>query len=107
MLVTQQDLPPLGDGGGSVEVDQLVDGVELLLPQEVLPRSLSKHFEVLHLVAITGGEDPIPQTCPHLWSQVLFWGDLESKEAKILGAILAAEYGIQGMGARQGHFLAV
>lgn len=37
LLVTQEDLPPLGDGGGAVEVDQLVEGVELLLPQEVLP----------------------------------------------------------------------
>lgn len=101
MLITQEDLPPLSDGGGSVEVDQLVEGVELLLPQEVLPGGLSKHFEVLHLVAITGGEDPICQTCPHLWSQTLFLGDLESKEAKMLGAILAVEYEIQGMGANK------
>lgn len=37
LLITQEDLPPLGDGGGSVEVDQLIEGVELLFPQEVLP----------------------------------------------------------------------
>lgn len=47
------------------------------------------------------------QTCPHLWSQTLFLGDLESKEAKMLGAILTVEYEIQGMSSRQGHFLAV
>lgn len=48
-----------------VEIDQLVEGVEFLLPQEVFPRGLSQHLEVLDLVPVAGGKDPqLPQTAP-------------------------------------------
>lgn len=36
LLIPQEDLPLLGNSGGAVEVDQLIEGVELLFPQEVL-----------------------------------------------------------------------
>lgn len=58
LLVPQEDLPLLGDGGGAIEVHQLIQGVELLFPQEVLPRGLPQHLEVLHLVAVAGGGQP-------------------------------------------------
>lgn len=36
LLIPQEDLPLLGNSGGAVEVDQFIEGVELLFPQEVL-----------------------------------------------------------------------
>lgn len=86
LLITQEDLPPLGDGGGSVEVDQLVEGVELLLPQEVLPRGLSKHFEVLHLVAITRGKIQYLRPAPTFGARPCSGGDLESEGGRETGS---------------------
>lgn len=58
LLILQEDLPLLGDGGGAIEIHQLIEGVELLLPQEVLPRGVAQHLEVLYLVTIARTEGP-------------------------------------------------
>lgn len=55
-MVSQEDLPLLGDGGGSVEVHQFIDGVELLLPEVVLALFLPEDFEVQHLVSVARRE---------------------------------------------------
>lgn len=53
--VVQVDLPGLGDGRGLVEIHQLVEGCELLGPQEVLTSVVSHHFEVLDVVLVSAG----------------------------------------------------
>lgn len=53
--VVQVDIPGLGDGRGPVEVHQLVEGRELLGPQEVLANGVSHHFEVLDVVLVSEG----------------------------------------------------
>lgn len=53
--VVQVDLPGLGDGRGPVEIHQLVEGRELLGPQEVLAMGVSHHFEVLDVVLVSEG----------------------------------------------------
>lgn len=47
--VLQADLPGLGDGRGFVKLHQLVQGHELLRPQEVLALVVPHDFEVLHV----------------------------------------------------------
>jgi len=55
--VVEVDLPGLGDGGGLVEVHQLVEGRELLRPQEVLAFVVLHHLEVLDVALVPeGGE---------------------------------------------------
>lgn len=53
--VVQVDLPGLGDGRGLVEIHQLVDGRELLGPQEVLTLVVFHHFEVLDVGLVSAG----------------------------------------------------
>jgi hypothetical protein len=53
--VLQVDQPLLGDGGGLVEVHQLVEGGELLGPQEVLAQVVLDDLEVLHIVLVPEG----------------------------------------------------
>lgn len=53
--VVQVDLPGLGDGRGPVEVHQLVEGRELLRPQEVLSSTVPHHFEVLDVALVSEG----------------------------------------------------
>lgn len=53
--VVQVDLPGLGDGRGLVEIHQLVEGRELLGPQEVLASVVSHHFEVLDVALVSAG----------------------------------------------------
>lgn len=53
--VVQVDLPGLGDGRGPVEIHQLVEGRELLGPQEVLASAVSHHFEVLDVALVSEG----------------------------------------------------
>lgn len=55
-MVSEEDLPLLSDGGGSVKVHQFIDGVELLLPEMVLALFLPEDFEVQHLVSVTRRE---------------------------------------------------
>lgn len=53
--VVQVDLPGLGDGRGPVEIHQLVEGRELLRPQEVPALAVSHHFEVLDVALVSEG----------------------------------------------------
>lgn len=54
-VVAEEDIPGLGDGGGLVEVHQLVEGGELLRPQEVHAFVVSHHFEVLDVTLVPEG----------------------------------------------------
>lgn len=65
-MVSQEDLPLLIDGGGSVEVHQFIDGVELLLPELVLALFLPQDSEVEHLVSVARREAE---------DEVLGWGE--------------------------------
>lgn len=50
------DLPGFRDGGDLVVLHQLVEGGELLRPQEVLAFVVFHHFEVLDVVLVSEGK---------------------------------------------------
>lgn len=54
--VSQEDLLIAGDGGGAVVVHQLVEGVELHHPQEVLAGAVTEDLEVLHVISKPAGQ---------------------------------------------------
>lgn len=52
LVIPKEDLLLLGDGGGPVEVHQLIEGVELLLPEEIFAIALTEHLEVLDVLPV-------------------------------------------------------
>lgn len=57
VLIPQENLLLFGDRGHPVEIHQLVEGVELFLPEEIFAIPLPEHLEVLDVlpVAAEGG----------------------------------------------------
>lgn len=61
VLVPEENLLLFGDGGRPVEIHQLVQGVELFLPEEIFAIPLPEHLEVLDVLPIAaGGEWMLP-----------------------------------------------
>lgn len=77
-VIPKEDLLLLGDGGGPVEVHQLIEGVELLLPEEIFAIALTEHLEVL---------DVLPVAADRAWMDVTDGSQILSStacEARIL-----------------------
>lgn len=58
LYVAQKDLLIAGDRGGAVVIHQLVQGVKLYHPQEVLSCAVTEDLEVLNIISKpAGGEE--------------------------------------------------
>lgn len=62
VLVPEENLLLFGDGGRPVEIHQLIQGVELFLPEEIFAIPLPEHLEVLDILPVAaGGEWMLPR----------------------------------------------
>lgn len=61
LYVSQKDLLIAGDRGRAVVIHQLVEGVELHYPEEILSSSVTEDLEMLHIISKPGKREKLDE----------------------------------------------